>query len=108
LVSAPESRYRGACPHLLCSSHISRQFLKPPSMCICGTLAYRLQKDHSKRWLVQKLRLLHLEFFGRKNAEKRLKMWCQTMAQKFWCNTSQYSRFGNIKKSVFPGLNLLY
>jgi lactoylglutathione lyase len=33
-------------------------------MCICGTLAYRLQKDHSKRWLVQKLTLLHLLFLA--------------------------------------------
>src|SRR5262245_54001734 len=46
------------------------------------------------------LRLLHLEFL----AVKTPKMWCKTMAQKSWCNTSQCSPVLQHQKLVFPGL----
>jgi hypothetical protein len=51
-------------------------------MCICGTLAYHLHKDHSKRWLVQKLKFLHLAlspFKTWKNGSKSgAKVWFKT------------------------------
>jgi hypothetical protein len=42
LISAPESRYRGAGPHLLRSFSIFSQFVEPPFY-VCGTLASSTQ-----------------------------------------------------------------
>jgi hypothetical protein len=72
-----------------------------------GFYAYRLQKDHSKRWLVQKLRLLPLEFLAVKRPKKGSKYGAKLWLKSSGATLPSVRRFCNIKKSVFSGLNLL-
>jgi hypothetical protein len=69
-----------------------------------GVFACRLQRDHSKRWLVQKLRLLHLEFLAVKTPKKGSKCGAKLWLKSSGATLPSVCGFCNIKNQSFLAL----